>query len=146
MSSVLWGTADHFGGVLSRTRAAIQVVAPISALGLVVPVLAGLLAGERPSVVQLVGIGVAVAGVILASGPEVSGVAALRPLLLAAAAGLGFGLTLLFLAQGGHPADSGDDAGRLRLTTGSGVRSSTSELPVLGFVGLADLGANGLTP
>ncbi|MEJ7703517.1 MAG: hypothetical protein WKF47_07585 [Geodermatophilaceae bacterium] len=90
MSSVLWGTADHFGGVLSRTRAAIQVVAPISALGLVVPVLAGLLAGERPSVVQLVGIGVAVAGVILASGPEVSGGAALRPLLLAAAAGLGF--------------------------------------------------------
>ncbi|MBA3419419.1 MAG: hypothetical protein H0U09_12130 [Geodermatophilaceae bacterium] len=116
MSSVLWGTADHFGGVLSRTRAAIQVVAPISALGLLVPVLAGLLAGERPSVVQLDGIGVAVAGVILASGPEVSGGAALRPLLLAAAAGLGFGLTLLFLAQG---ADTLPTLAMMRVASGS---------------------------
>jgi drug/metabolite transporter (DMT)-like permease len=41
------------------------VVSPIAALGVVVPVLAGLLKGERPAVIQLVGIVVAVAGVVL---------------------------------------------------------------------------------
>ncbi|MDQ3464246.1 MAG: DMT family transporter [Actinomycetota bacterium] len=212
LGSVLWGAADYVGGVLSRTRTAIQVVAvsqlvalvviwlvvlatgaaidsgavvwgllaglaggtalmcfyaalaagtmgvvaPISALGLVVPVLAGLLAGERPSVVQLAGIAIAVAGVVLASGPELSGGASPRPLLLAAAAGLGFGLTLLFIARS---ADTLPTLGMMRVasvglltvvllilwrTTGATVRLTARELPALAFVGLADLGANGL--
>lgn len=212
LSSLLWGSADYLGGVLSRTRAAIQVVAlsqavglvvvwlavvttggainstavgwgmlaglaggvalmcfyaalaagtmgivaPISALGLVVPVLAGLLAGERPSLVQMIGIGVAVAGVILASGPELSGGASPRPLLLAAAAGFGFGLTLLFLAQS---ADTLPTLAMMRVasvgllcavllvlrrTTGARIRPTARELPALAFVGVADLGANGL--
>lgn len=209
LSSILWGSADYLGGVLSRTRAAIQVVllsqvvalvvvwlvvvatgsaigstdirwgmlagiaggaallcfyaalasgtmgivAPISALGLVVPVLAGLLAGERPSVVQLVGIAVAVVGVLLASGPELSGGASLRPLLLAAAAGFGFGLTLLFLAQSGETlptlammriASVGLLTVVLLVGGRSPLRLPGRELPALAFVGLADLGANGL--
>jgi drug/metabolite transporter (DMT)-like permease len=76
------------------------VVSPIAALGVVVPVLAGLLKGERPAVLQLVGIVVAVAGVVLASGPELSGRAGARPVLLAAVAAVGFGVALLAIAEG----------------------------------------------
>jgi drug/metabolite transporter (DMT)-like permease len=45
------------------------VVAPIAALSAVIPVAVGLARGERPSVLTLTGIAVAVAGVVLASGP-----------------------------------------------------------------------------
>ncbi len=74
------------------------VVAPVAALGVVVPVAVGLVAGEAPGPVQLLGIAVAVAGVVLASGPEVRGGAGGRPLLLAVAAALGFGLVLVLVA------------------------------------------------
>jgi drug/metabolite transporter (DMT)-like permease len=76
------------------------VVSPIAALGVVVPVLAGLAKGERPAALQLVGIVVAVAGVVLASGPELSGRAGARPVLLAAVAAVGFGVALLAIAEG----------------------------------------------
>ncbi len=76
------------------------VVSPIAALGVVVPVFVGLGSGERPHPLQLVGIVVAVAGVVLASGPELSGRAGARPLLLAGVAAVGFGLALLFIAEG----------------------------------------------
>ena len=42
----------------------------------------------------------AVAGVVLASGPELSGRAGARPVLLAAVAAVGFGLALLAIAEG----------------------------------------------
>lgn len=157
LSSLLWGSADFLGGVLSRRRPAVLVVgvsqlagllvitvvaaaagafddptgyvlwaigaglagavgltafyaalasgtmgivSPIAALGVVVPVVVGLLRGERPGVLQLVGITIAVAGVVLASGPELSGQAGARPLLLAVVAAVGFGLALLFIADG----------------------------------------------
>ena len=45
------------------------VVAPVAALGVAVPVLVGLARGESPSGWQLLGIAVAVLGVVLASGP-----------------------------------------------------------------------------
>lgn len=76
------------------------VVSPIAALGVAVPVLVGLARGERPADLALVGIVVAVVGVVLASGPEISGQAGLRPVLLALVAALGFGLALLFIAGG----------------------------------------------
>jgi drug/metabolite transporter (DMT)-like permease len=76
------------------------VVSPIAALGVVVPVLVGLARGERPDALALVGIVVAIVGVVLASGPELSGRAGARPLLLAAVAAVGFGLALLFIAEG----------------------------------------------
>ncbi len=76
------------------------VVSPIAALGVVVPVLIGLGRGEQPATLQLAGIAVAVVGVVLASGPELSGRAGAKPLVLAAVAGVGFGLALLFIAEG----------------------------------------------
>lgn len=76
------------------------VIAPIASLGVGVPVLAGLVTGESPSGWQLVGIGLAVLGVVLASGPELRGEAGRTPLLLAALSGAGFGGVLLLVAEG----------------------------------------------
>jgi drug/metabolite transporter (DMT)-like permease len=157
LSSLLWGSADYLGGLVTRRRAAVLVVgtsqlaglvsitlvalaagafdepldylpwavvsglagllglvcfyaalasgtmgvvSPIAALGVTVPVLVGLARGERPATVQTVGIAVAVVGVVLASGPELRGKAGARPLALALVAALGFGLALLFIAEG----------------------------------------------
>ncbi len=76
------------------------VVSPIAALGAVVPFLVGTLSGERPSAWQVVGVAVAVAGAVLASGPELRGAAGPRPVVLALLAGLGFGAALVFIARG----------------------------------------------
>ncbi|MCW2605391.1 MAG: protein of unknown function transrane, partial [Frankiales bacterium] len=76
------------------------VVAPVASLGAAVPVLVGLVRGEVPSALQLLGIVVAVAGVVLASGPELSGGAGLRPLLLALVAAAGFGVVIVLVADG----------------------------------------------
>lgn len=76
------------------------VVSPIAALGVVVPVLVALGRGERPGALASAGIAVAVLGVVLASGPELSGRAGVRPLVLAVVAAGGFGLALLFIAEG----------------------------------------------
>lgn len=77
-----------------------SVVAPIAALGAGVPVAVGLARGEAPSALQVAGIVVAIVGVVLASGPELSGGASPRPLLLAVVAALGFGLVAVLLADG----------------------------------------------
>lgn len=76
------------------------VIAPVAALGAVVPVAVGLLRGESPSAWQGAGIAVAIAGVALASGPELSGGASPRPLLLAVGAAVGFGCVAVLLADG----------------------------------------------
>jgi drug/metabolite transporter (DMT)-like permease len=91
------GLVSFYAALASGTMG---VVSPIAALGVVVPVLFGLAQGERPATLQLVGIVVAVAGVVLASGPELSGKAGARPVLLAAVAAVGFGVALLAIAEG----------------------------------------------
>ena len=84
------------------------VVAPVAALGVAVPVIVGLARGESPSTWQLIGIAVAVVGVVLASGPELSGegTGGVPPLLLAGGAAVGFGVVLLLLADASE-GDSG---------------------------------------
>lgn len=72
----------------------VSVVAPIASLGVIVPVTFGLAQGEEPGTVQLAGLLVAVAGVVILSyeeHPEHSGVAR-RSIVLAILAGLGFGV------------------------------------------------------
>ena len=78
------------------------VVAPVAALGVVVPVAAGLGRGESPSGLQLAGIAVAIVGVVLASGPELSGEGrgGAAPLVLALVAALGFGAVFVLIAEG----------------------------------------------
>ena len=76
------------------------VVAPIAALGVAVPVLLGVAGGEEPSSWTWVGILVAVVGVTLASGPELSGDVSVRPVVLAGVAAVAFGLALYCIDRG----------------------------------------------
>lgn len=139
------------------------VVAPIAALGVVVPIGAGLLAGELPSLVQLVGIVLAVVGIVLASGPELTGRGrgGAVPLLLALVSALGFGSVLVLVAEG-----SSDGSVQavvmvlltMRLTSvvvltvlllafarrrGVEIGVRRRDLPVLATIGVFDVGANG---
>ncbi|HEY6567955.1 MAG TPA: DMT family transporter, partial [Actinomycetota bacterium] len=78
------------------------VVAPISALSVVVSVGAGLVRGDRPTSVQLVGIAAAIVGVLLASrAPEGHGEpVTTRAVVLSSIAAVAFGALLVFLDQG----------------------------------------------
>jgi drug/metabolite transporter (DMT)-like permease len=87
-----------FYAALARGR--MGVVAPIAAMGVLVPVVIGLVAGERPAPVKVVGIAIAVVGIMLASGPELSGHTGRGPVLLAAVAAVAFGLALFGLDGG----------------------------------------------
>lgn len=132
------------------------VVSPIAALGVVVPLLAGLLAGERPSLVADIGIGMAVVGVVLASGPEVRGAAGWAPVVLAGGSACLLGTAMLGIARG-SATDLVMTMTAMRVTTvtllgavllltragrrgsAAAVRSSAGAYIV---VGLFDVGAN----
>lgn len=85
----------------------VSVVAPIAALGVVVPVAVGLAVGEAPAPIQLAGLVPAMAGVVILSyedDPEHVRVVR-RSIVLAIVAGLGFGVffTGLDLAAADRP-------------------------------------------
>jgi drug/metabolite transporter (DMT)-like permease len=88
----------------AMATAPMSLVAPITAGGTVIPVVAGLVRGEHLSALQLAGILVTLIGIVLASGPEFrSGVAVRRQALgfaIGAAVGFGLAYTLLALAAG----------------------------------------------
>ncbi len=77
-----------------------SIVAPISATGVLVPIVAGIARGERPNAAQAVGIVTAIAGVVLAARPpsERPAAAAESGLGLALLAALGTGLFLWLMA------------------------------------------------
>jgi drug/metabolite transporter (DMT)-like permease len=101
------------------------VVSPIAALGAVVPVLAGLLSGERPSWPALLGIGLGLAGAAAAGGPEFRGGTGSRSVLLAVAAGMMFGPSLVCISHGARAST---------LMTMVGMRATS--VAVLGVVAL----------
>jgi drug/metabolite transporter (DMT)-like permease len=136
------------------------VVAPIAATGVIVPVVFGLVGGDRPRALQLVGVIAAIAGVVLASGPEIRGVetgqarGGTRALLLALFAAVGFGLVLWFLAKGGRysvtmtlltqRSASLVVAVVLLLAVRSFGGLTRRDVPLLAVIGLGDATANGL--
>ena len=209
LSSLAWGSADFLGGLASRTRPAVAVVAgsqacgllavgtlalasgawqgptgwlawavasgvagtsglvcfyaalasgtmgvvsPIAALGAVVPVVIGVVGGERPGTVTTAGLVVALAGAVAASGPELRGGAGDRPVLLAALAGLGVGLALVFIERGsridvvmtltGMRATSVLAFAVAAVAVRSVGRLTAADLPLLAVVGVGDVGAN----
>jgi drug/metabolite transporter (DMT)-like permease len=83
----------------------VSVVATIGALGVLVPVAAGLLQGERPAAIQAVGAVAGVAGVVLvAREPDPEWRASGRTSIgLAAVAALGFGIFFLGLDAASPP-------------------------------------------
>ena len=143
------------------------VVSPLGSLGVVVPVVVGLVLGERPGVAQYAGMVVAVTGVVLAGGPQWRGAPVQRRaivLTLVAAAGFGAVLALLapaadtvrglFLALfvqrvtnvvvGGAGLVWAARRGGAVLPPQDGLPAVGRALPALSFVGLADVAANGL--
>jgi drug/metabolite transporter (DMT)-like permease len=130
------------------------VVAPVAALGVVVPVGLGVATGDQPSVWSWVGMVVAIAGVALASGPELTGEVSPRPVLLAGGAALGFGLALFLLDRGARESTLMTLWG-MRVTSVSVLlvvavlaRSlggvTARETPALLLIGCGDLAANAL--
>jgi drug/metabolite transporter (DMT)-like permease len=87
----LGGLAAFYAAMAMGT---VSVVAPIAALGVVVPVAFGLIQGESPAALQLTGLIPAVAGVVILSSEENPKHAAVarRSIALAILAGLGFGV------------------------------------------------------
>ena len=85
----------------AMARGTMGVVSPIAALGAVVPVVGGLLAGEEPTALASVGIVLGLLGAVAAGGPEVrGGTGGVVPILLAVVAGVAFGFSMLFIARG----------------------------------------------
>lgn len=156
-----WGIgAGVFSGVaLTAFYAALAtgtmgVVAPIAALGVVVPVGAGLALGDRPSSAQAVGLAVAAIGVVLSCGPELRGDVARRPLALAVIAALGFGAVIIFVARGARSdtvmtllvmrTSSAGLIAMLGRASHVPLRVTRHDLPLLAAVGAGDVGANAM--
>lgn len=134
------------------------VIAPIAALGVIVPVVVGLGQGDRPNALQGVGIAVAVVGVVLASGPELRGAEGSRreaamPLVLACVAAVGFGLVFVALEHGARTSTAMTLVvmrstsvllllGFAGLTGVQQLRVGVRDLPMLAVIGGFDLGAN----
>jgi drug/metabolite transporter (DMT)-like permease len=103
-----WGMAAGASGSLglvcyyfALATGTMGVVAPVTSLGVSVPVVVGILSGESPTRASLAGIALAVVGVVLASGPDFGRVAAYtRAVLIAVLAGLFFGGFFVFASEG----------------------------------------------
>lgn len=151
------GAAGALGLVCFYTALAsgtMGVVAPISSLGALVPVLLGLLTGEHPSATAWAGMAIAVTGAALASGPELAGAVPPRPVILAAVAAVCFGTALYCIDRGARYALLETLWGMrvtsvglfliaaLAIRTVGGTRAR--DLPALAVIGLGDVTANGL--
>jgi drug/metabolite transporter (DMT)-like permease len=128
------------------------VVSPIAALGVLVPLVVGLGRGEQPTTLQGIGIVVALAGVVAASGPEVHGDAGWAPVLLASGSAVFLGTALVAIAQGSQTSVVMTMT-VMRITTVSlmavavlalrrNVSVTRAEAPAFVAVGLMDVGAN----
>lgn len=128
------------------------VVSPISSLSVLIPLSVAVVNGERPTSLQLFGISVAILGAFLASGPEIRGGLPIKPLIFALIAAFGFGGALTFLAIGSQ-VDSIHTMTSMRIASVTvcvvialRYRSlggfSKSNIPLLMFIGIADLLAN----
>jgi drug/metabolite transporter (DMT)-like permease len=130
------------------------LVAPIAAIGVAIPVLVGVVGGDDLQAAHLLGMGLAVVGIVLASGPELRAAdrSVRRGLALALAAAVGFG-TIFVLIAGGSEVDVGMTLLAQRVTNVAvgglawvvvrpGPRLRRADLPLVCFVGLADVGAN----
>jgi drug/metabolite transporter (DMT)-like permease len=156
MAAGVLGLAALFAFYAALAQGTMGVVAPIAATGVVVPVAVGLIGGDSPSAAQLFGIVIAAVGVILAGGPELRGMnrVSSRPIVLATAAALMFGVVAVLMAKGSRHDVLMTVVG-MRLTSFAIVAAialiartrggvGRAHLPLLGVIGLADAGGTAL--
>ena len=162
---VVYGVLSGFAGMLGLTAfyrglsiGAMSVIAPISAIGAVVPLTFGIATGDRLSALQGVGVAVALAGVALASREEVDEAARSRRVAtgvgLALLSALGFGC--FFVAM--DAASEGDVGWALVVNRATSVtlfacallafRPDLSmggrDFAALALIGMLEMTANGL--
>jgi drug/metabolite transporter (DMT)-like permease len=131
-----------------------SIVAPIGATSAIVPLVAGVVEGDRPGVLQWLGVALALAGVVMAS-TEVGvdpgdRTRARRGVRLAVLAALMIGLTLVFLGRAAdHDALTGVATARLVAVPVIGAvvlraraTAPLRALPGLAVIGLLDTAAN----
>ncbi len=126
-----------------------SIVAPIVATCAIVPVIYGVIDGERPGTLQWIGVIAALAGVMLASRePGGASANARKALQLALIAALAIGLSLVFLDKAAaHDSLSGVATSRavavpVLAILARNVRAPLKTLPQLVGIGLLDTGAN----
>jgi len=141
----------------AMATAPMSLVAPITACGTCIPVVVGMVRGEHLHAVRLLGIAVALVGIVLASGPEFrSGVAVRRQaLVLSIAAAVGFGIAYTLLAFAAGTSVYGTLLSQriaglvvlapvvLRSGVLPGIRLSARRLAALAAIGGCDIVANG---
>lgn len=144
------GLMSLYGG-LSTGR--MGVVSPISSLGALIPLAyAIVIKDDHLSTILAIGVGAALLGGFLASGPEISQGLPLKPVLLAVSAALFFGLALSFMAIGSQ-SSALMTMTTMRATTvliGIGIFAKyrnvgglgRTQLPVLIYIGVSDFAAN----
>jgi drug/metabolite transporter (DMT)-like permease len=157
LRAVAWGLASGLAGgagtlVLYRglARGQMSVVGPLSAVGAaVVPVAAGVALGERPSLLSVAGVLVALPAIVLvaASGSVRGKLGA--GLLDGLAAGLAFGILFIGLAQAGRHAGlwpvASEQTGALVITLAVALKTREPLRMPLRAVGLPVLaGASGM--
>jgi drug/metabolite transporter (DMT)-like permease len=158
LRAVAWGLASGLAGgagtlVLYRglARGQMSVVGPLSAVGAaIVPVIAGVALGERPSLLSVAGVLVALPAIVLvAASGSVRGKLAPKGLLDGLAAGLAFGILFIGLAQAGRHAGlwpvASEQTGALLITLAIAVKTREPLRIPLRAAGLPVLaGASGL--
>ena len=128
------------------------IVSPISSMGVLIPLGIGLLRGDQPTPIQYMGIVIAIVGVVLASGPELTGGASPLPVALASISAVCFGFGVYFMAIGGR-INPGVTVVMMRITqvallwTVALVLRSLGKLklrdvPMLAAIGITDASAN----
>jgi drug/metabolite transporter (DMT)-like permease len=157
LRAVAWGLASGLAGgagtlVLYRglARGQMSVVGPLSAVGAaVVPVAAGVALGERPSLLSVAGVLVALPAIVLvAASGSVRGKLGVG-LLDGLAAGLAFGILFIGLAQAGRNAGlwpvASEQTGALLITLAVAVKTREPLRIPLRAAGLPVLaGASGM--
>jgi len=165
--AVAWGLASGLGGGIGTTmlyrglaRGQMSVVGPVSAVAAAgVPVAAGVAMGERPTVLALAGVLVALPAIVLvAASGSASGLARGMfgsGLLDGLAAGAAFGFMFIGLAQAGHvPGSQGaglwpvasEQTGSLLLVLAMAIRSRVPLRPAIRAAGWPALvGASGMS-
>jgi drug/metabolite transporter (DMT)-like permease len=91
------GLISYYAGL---STGKMGVVAPITSLSAVIPLLYGIFQGDQPNAYQICGMAIALIGCFLASGPEVKNGVTVKPLLLGALTAIMFGVALIFMARG----------------------------------------------
>jgi drug/metabolite transporter (DMT)-like permease len=141
----------------AMATAPMSLVAPITAAGIAIPVLVGLVRGEQLSAFQLAGILVTLIGIVLASGPELRSGAPVRRQAVGFAVGaaVGFGLAYTLLALAASSGVYGTlllqrigglvVLGPIVLQTGilTSIRLTVRRLAALAAIGSCDIVANG---